>query len=85
MDDRNQTVAEQIRAKRIENVRNMHGLVCELNNEGAYEWWSIDGVPDCPSDPDDFEWFAEDDENYEELIELFLKILKRYGKDGFVK
>jgi len=79
------TVQDQIKAKRIENVRNMHNLVCKLNDEGAYEWWSMDGVPDCPQDPDDFEWFAEDDENYEELVELFLKILKRYGKDGFVK
>lgn len=85
MDERNYTIAEQIKAKRVENVRKMHELVCNLNHEGAYEWWASDGVPDCPNDPEDFEWFAEDDENYEELIELFLKILKRYGKDGFVK
>ena len=84
MEDRNKTVAEQIKESRIANVRRMHDLVCRLNNEGAYMWWASEGVPDCPQDPDDFEWFAEDDENYEELVTLFLKILKRYGKDGFV-
>ena len=84
MDEKNKTVAEQIKADRIDHVRKMHELVCNMNNEGAYEWWASEGVPDCPNDPDDFEWFAEDDENYEELIGLFLNILAKYGKYGFV-
>ena len=84
MSERNLTVAEQIKAKRIENVRNMHNLVCGLNNENAYMWWIEDAVPDEPSD-DDFIDIAEDDEMYEECIETFLKILTKYGKDGFVK
>ena len=71
--------------RRTNIVRTMHNLVMQMNNEGAYDWWIQVGVPDCPNDPDDFEWFAEDDENYDELVELFLKILKEYGKDGFVK
>lgn len=71
--------------RRTNYVRIMHDIVCHMNNEEAYMWWIEEGVPDCPSDPDDFEWFAEDDENYDELTELFFKILKRYGKDGYVK
>ena len=84
MDERNQTVAEQIMERRVQNVRNMHELVMNLNNEEAYSWWIQVGVPDCPNDPEDFEWFAEDDEEYDELVDLFLRILKEYGKDGFV-
>lgn len=85
MNERNTTVPEQIKADRTNHVRKMHELVQKLNNEGAYEWWIQVGVPDCPNDPEDFEWFAEDDEEYEELVGLFLDILKEYGKDGFVK
>ena len=84
MDIKNTSTSEQIVADRIDHVRKMHELVCSLNHEGAYEWWSADGVPDCPIDPDDFRDFAEDDEMYEELIGLFLKILAKYGKYGFV-
>ena len=84
MDTRNTSASEQTIQDRIDHVRKMHELVCTLNHEGAYELWSMDGVPDCPSDPEDFEWFAEDDGHYEELIGLFLKILAKYGKYGFV-
>ena len=84
MNERNKTVAEQLKEKRIENLRNMHELMCKMNNEEAYMWWIEVGVPDEPSYYDLVD-IAEDDEMYEECIETFLKILKEYGKDGFVK
>ena len=83
MDEKNKTVAEQITEKRIENLRKMHDRMLHMNNENAYMWW-IEYMPDEPSD-DDFASIAEDDEQYEEMVEVFLKVLTRYGKDGFWK
>ena len=41
-------------------------------------------MPDEPQE-DDFEWFAEDEERYMELYLYFVKLLKRYVKDGLYK
>ena len=34
---------------------------------------------------EDFEWFAEDEERYMELYNYFIKLVKRYARDGLYK
>ena len=84
MSERNQTYADHIKELRIINLKLMHDRVCHMSHEGAYMWWIEDAVPDDPSE-DDFIDIAEDDEMYEDCVETFLEILKKYGKYGFVK
>ena len=68
---------------RYNNLKAMHTIVCSLNNENAYYNHWIYNVPDCPQE-DDFEFMAEEDEKelYNDTVECFLRLMKRYTKDG---
>lgn len=68
---------------RLNNVKLMHETMLCMNNEMAYYNWIYE-MPDCPSE-DDFEWFAEGKNRYMELYNYFMKLLKRYAKDGLYK
>jgi hypothetical protein len=54
-----------------------------MNNENAYFSWIYE-MPDEPQE-EDFEWFAEDEDNYIELYNYFVKLLKTYAKDGLFR
>lgn len=58
------------REERIEKVKEMHEEVMNFNDEELIMTWLTVGVPDCPTE-EDFEWFADDLEEYKELVELF--------------
>ena len=60
-------------------IKSMHHVIQTLNDERGYEVW-IMCVPDEPDD-EDFEWVAEND--FEHVQELFTKLVKTYGKDGW--
>lgn len=68
---------------RLNNVKLMHETMMSMNNENAYMAWIYE-MPDCPNEGD-FEWFAEDEERYAELYDYFMKLFKRYAKDGLYK
>ena len=68
---------------RLHNVKLMHETMIDMNNENCYFKWIYE-MPDEPQE-DDFEWFAEDEERYMELYLYFVKLLKRYAKDGLYK
>lgn len=68
---------------RFKNVKLMHDTMIDMNNESAYMTWIYE-MPDEPQE-DDFEWFAEDEERYMELYDYFIKLLKRYAKDGLYR
>lgn len=68
---------------RLNNVKLMHETMMSMNNENAYMAWIYE-MPDCPNE-DDFEWFAEDEDRYMELYNYFVKLLKRYAKDGLFR
>lgn len=65
---------------RLENVKLMHETMLCMNNEGAYMTW-IWTMPDCPTE-EDFEWFAEDVDEYNDLYGAFFRILNKYLRDG---
>ncbi|WP_346961323.1 hypothetical protein [Clostridium sp.] len=60
---------------RVEALKSMHKLMELSNDEELYMVWVQEGVPDCPSD-DDFESMAEDDEEYNRTVDLFLDLIK---------
>lgn len=71
------TIAEHTRDARITQLKAMHTLMCEANDEYIYGTW-IYLVPDCPSD-EDFEYIALDDEQYNECFDLFVKLISKKG------
>ena len=68
---------------RLNNVKLMHETMIDMNNENAYFSWIYE-MPDGATE-EDFEWFAEDEERYMELYLYFVKLLKRYAKDGLYR
>lgn len=65
---------------RLQNVMLMHETILSMSNENAYFSW-IYRMPDEPT-IEDFNDFAEDEEEYMELYLYFNKLFKRYIKDG---
>ena len=63
---------------RIAQLKAMHNVICKANDETLYMSWITCGVPDCPQD-DDFEFIAEDDERYNETVDLFVKLVSKKG------
>ena len=62
--------------QRIEQLKHMHELMALANNENIYMKWITLGVPDCPME-DDFEFIAEDNDRYNETVDLFCELVKR--------
>jgi hypothetical protein len=63
---------------RINQLKAMHTLMTEANDESIYIRWVELGVPDCP-DEDDFEFIAQDNECYNECFDLFVKLIALKG------
>ena len=71
------------RATRLELLHNMHNIVLHLNNENAYyNNWIVYGMPDEPTE-DDFEYIADNLDEFKDITTAFYKVVASYGKDGF--
>ena len=75
--ERKQTIAGHTRDARITQLKAMHTLMLEANDENIYMSW-IYLMPDCPSE-EDFESIAIDDEQYNECFDLFVKLIAYKG------
>ena len=62
---------------RVSQLKAMHELMCNANNEGIYMSW-IYTVPDCPSH-EDFVNIAMNDEQYNECFDKFIKLIQKNG------
>lgn len=71
------TIAGHTRDARITQLKAMHQLMLEANDENIYMSW-IYLVPDCPSE-EDFESIAIDDDEYNECFDKFVRLI---AKDG---
>lgn len=69
---------------RIEILKRMQNVACRMNLECAYEYWSMYGIPDEPSE-DDYVDIADDDEQYEEIAQIFVNMIYRYAHYGILK
>lgn len=63
---------------RVSQLKAMHELMLDANDEDIYMTWIITGVPDEP-DEGDFEFIAEDDATYNECFDLFVKLIAYEG------
>lgn len=68
--------------RRLEHLKAMHLIICNMNHEGAYYDHWIYIVPDQPTESDMVD-IADDDEEFDEACALFVRIVSRYGKHGF--
>ena len=71
------TIAGFTRDARITQLKAMHELMTEANDENIYMTW-IYLMPDCPSE-EDFESIAISDEQYNECFDLFVKLISKKG------
>lgn len=64
---------------RIAILQTMHEFVINKfdDEENIMEWLTY-GVPDCPNESD-YEFIAEDEENFNETVDLFQRLKKREG------
>lgn len=74
---RKDTMSAHTLNARIAQLKSMHNLMCEANDESIYMTW-ICWMPDCPSD-DDFIFVALNDEQYNECFDLFVKLIAKNG------
>ena len=79
--DKDKTPTETISSwtfdARVTQLRAMHTLMSEANDEYIYGTW-IYLVPDG-ADIEDFQDIALDDESYNEAFDLFVKLIKKEG------
>ena len=74
---RKDTIADYTMDARITQLKAMHTLMCEANDENIYMSW-IYLMPDCPSE-EDFESIAIDDEQYNECFDKFVRLIAKPG------
>lgn len=71
------TVAGYRRDARVRQLKAMHALMCDANDEEIYGAW-VYTMPDEPTE-EDFIDIAMDDKAYNECFDAFLRLI---GKDG---
>ena len=62
---------------RLNQLKAMHSLMCEANDENIYMAWIL-VMPDEPSE-DDFQYIALDEELYNECWDRFRSLIKKDG------
>lgn len=65
--------------QRIELLKGMNQYIIDLGDEEVYETWFSLGVPDEATD-DDYEFIAEDIEEWVYICQLFGRLIKRYDE-----
>lgn len=63
---------------RIAQLKAMHELMINANDENIYMIWIMTGVPDEPME-EDFEYIAENDKAYNECFDLFVRLIAKEG------
>ena len=74
---RKETIAGYTLESRINQLKAMHDLMCEANDEYIYMTW-INVMPDCPSE-EDIRYIALKDDDYNECFDLFVKLIAKSG------
>lgn len=69
--------------QRLKNLKRMHAIMTRMNNENAYASWIL-YVPDEPTE-DDLKDIAEDIDDYDDCVSLFVRLVYTFGSDGILK
>ena len=80
---RSDTIAGWAREARINQLKAMHNLMLEANDELIDMRWTC-LMPDCPME-EDFIDIASDDEQYNECFDLFVKLIAKNGNRWKIK
>ena len=72
-----EVIAGFTRNARIDQLKAMHSLMCDANDEGIYMTW-IYRMPDEPTE-EDFIDISMDDEQYNGCFDLFVKLIAKEG------
>ena len=65
---------EEMRKTRLSLVHQMHDYIMNTGDEEIFEIWMRDAIPDEPCE-EDFEFFADDPDEFKDLCELFGKLV----------
>ena len=63
---------------RVSQLKSMHELMMDANDENIYMIWIMGWIPDEPME-EDFIDCAENDDHYNETFDLFVRLI---AKDG---
>lgn len=74
----NGTIKSWTLKARVEQLKAMHTLMSNANDERIYSAWIITGVPDGAT-KEDYEYIASDDGLYTECFDLFAKLIQYKG------
>jgi hypothetical protein len=78
------TINEITLQEREKTLARLDRFICEyLDNDNVWLEWITYGVPDQNSDdynPDDYKWIAEDDEMYNDTIDLWCELSAQFSK-----
>lgn len=66
------------RETRIEQLKEMHSLMLNANDESIYMTWIMGYIPDEPTE-EDFIDCAENDDWYNETIDKFIRLISNPG------
>ena len=70
-----QVTHEDMIQTKIVLLKQMNQYIIDMGDEEIWEIWIECGVPDCPSDSD-YEWIAENDDEWNYVCELFGRLIK---------
>lgn len=72
-------MAENLTTKfRANQLKALHNVILEANDESIYLAWITYAVPDCPDEEDFFD-IAEDDDSYNQCVDLFIELVSKKG------
>ena len=69
------------KSKRIELLRAMNTVALTCNNEDYIDCCWLYAMPDH-ADDDDFDFIAEDDEEFKHVLHTFKRIIESLNRDG---
>lgn len=73
-----ETIASWTFDARVEQLKAMHTLMSNANDERIYCAWIVTGMPDGAT-KEDYEYIACDDELYTECFNLFARLIQYEG------
>lgn len=71
-----------IMERRIAVLKAMDDAIRGMNDECVMDSWLMVGVPDEASE-DDYEFIAENHEEYIDIVKVFARIVKDYAEEDF--
>lgn len=64
-----------LKEQRIDLLKKMNQYILDMGDEAILERWFMTGIPDSP-DEEDFEWYAEEDDEWKYICGLFGKLIE---------